>query len=87
MTLPKPGKDSKCIQNLHLISLLPTTGKLLEKVMLKIFQRHIEETGLRNASQFGLHARLSMTLHFMKFTDYVALNFRAQLSCQPSTNY
>jgi hypothetical protein len=40
--------------------------------MLKTFQRHIEERGLLNAA---LRARHSMTLHFMKFTDYVALNF------------
>jgi hypothetical protein len=33
ITLPKPGKDPKFPQNLGPISLLPTTGKLFEKVI------------------------------------------------------
>jgi hypothetical protein len=32
---------------------LSPTGKLFEKVFLKIVQRHTEERGLLNASQFG----------------------------------
>jgi hypothetical protein len=43
ITLPKPGKDPKLPQNLHLISFLSATRKLFEKVVLKIFQRHIDE--------------------------------------------
>jgi putative lipoic acid-binding regulatory protein len=43
ITLPKPGKGTKFPQNLHTISLLSTTGKLFEKVILKIVQRHTEE--------------------------------------------
>jgi hypothetical protein len=55
ITLPKTGKDPKFPQNLSPISLLPTTGKLFEKVILKLFQKHIEEKGLFNASQFAMH--------------------------------
>jgi hypothetical protein len=51
--LPKPSKDPEFPQNLPLISLLSTTGKLFENVILKIVQRHIEERGLLHASQFG----------------------------------
>jgi hypothetical protein len=36
ITLPKSGKDKKFPQDLHPISLLSTTGKLFEKVILKI---------------------------------------------------
>jgi hypothetical protein len=43
ITLPKPGKDPKFPQNLRSISLLSTTGKLFKKVILKIFQKPIEE--------------------------------------------
>jgi hypothetical protein len=60
--LPKPNKDPKLLQNLCPISLLSTTGKLLEKVILKIAQRHIEEKGLLNANQFGFCVHHSMTL-------------------------
>jgi hypothetical protein len=54
---------------------LSTTGKLLEEVILKIVQRHIEERGLLNASQFGFRARHSTTLRCMKLADHVTLNF------------
>jgi hypothetical protein len=49
ITIPKPGKDPKFPQNLRPISLLSTTGKLIEKVILKRIQRHIEEKSLHNA--------------------------------------
>jgi hypothetical protein len=78
--LPKPGKDSKFPQNLRPISLLSTTGKLFEKVILKIVQRHIGEKSLLNASQFGFHARLSTTLQCMRLTDQVTLNFNNKMS-------
>jgi hypothetical protein len=79
MTLPKPGKDSKLPKNIRPISLLPTTGKLFEKVILKIVQ-HIEDKGLLNASQFGFRARHSTTLQSMRLTDHVTLNFNNKVS-------
>jgi hypothetical protein len=78
--LPKPGKDPKYPQNLRPISLLSTTGKLLEKVILKALQKHIDERGMLNASQFGFHARHSTTLQCMRLTDHVTLNFNNKLS-------
>jgi hypothetical protein len=80
ITLLKRDKDQKFPQHLHLISLLSTTGKLFEKVILKIVQRHIEESGLLNASQFGFRASHSMTLQCMRLTDHVTLNFNNNMS-------
>jgi hypothetical protein len=40
ITLPKPGKDPKFPQNLSPISLLSTTGKLFENVILNLLQKH-----------------------------------------------
>jgi retron-type reverse transcriptase len=80
ITLPKPCKDHKFPQNLRQISLLPTTGKLFEKVILKIVQRHIEDKGLLNASLFGFRARHSTTLQCMRLTDHVTLNFNNKIS-------
>jgi hypothetical protein len=80
ITLSKPGKDPKFPPNLRPSSLLSTTGKLFEKVVLKIVQRHNEKRGLHNASQFGCRARHSTTLQCMRLTDHVTLNFNNNLS-------
>jgi hypothetical protein len=79
ITLPKPGKDPKFRQNLCQINLLSTTGKLFENVILKAVQKHIDERGILNASQFGFRARHS-TLQRMRLTDHVTLNFNNKMS-------
>jgi hypothetical protein len=80
ITLVKPSKNPEFPQNLRTICLLPTTGKLFEKVILKILQRHIEERGLLNAGQFGFHAHQSMILRCMRLTDRITLNFYNSMS-------
>jgi hypothetical protein len=80
LTLPKRGKDPKFPQNLHPISLLSTTGKLFEKIILHIVQKYTEEGTLLNASQFGFRACHSTTLQFMRLTDHVTLNFNNNMS-------
>jgi hypothetical protein len=80
IALPKPGKDLKFPQNLRPIGFLSTTGKLFEKLIQKVLQKHIEERGLLNASQFGFRARHSTTLQCMRLTDHVTLNFNKKLS-------
>jgi hypothetical protein len=80
VALPKPGKDPKFPQNLRPISLLPSTGKVFEKVILQIIKRHISENNLLNASQFGFHARHSMILQCMRLADHVTLNFNNNMS-------
>jgi hypothetical protein len=52
ITLQKAGKDPKFPQNVRLISLLSTTGKLFEKLSLRTIQKHIEERNFLNASEF-----------------------------------
>jgi hypothetical protein len=80
ITLPKPGKDPKFPQNLRPINLLFTTGRLFDKVILKIVQRHMEEKCLLNEIQFGFCAHHSTTLQCMRRTDHVTLNFNNNLS-------
>jgi hypothetical protein len=53
---------------------------MFEKVILKLLQKHIEEKGLLNASQFGFRARHSTTLQCMRLTDHVTLNFTNKMS-------
>jgi hypothetical protein len=80
ITLPKPGKDHIFPQHLRPINLLSTTGKLFEKVILKMVERHLEERDLLNASQFGFPARHTTTLQCMRLTDHVTLNFNNNMS-------
>jgi hypothetical protein len=80
VALPKPGKELKFSQNLRPISLLSTTDKLLERVILKIYQRLIVSIELQNPSQFGFHARNSTILQCMRLTDHVTLNFNNKMS-------
>jgi hypothetical protein len=55
-------------------------GKLFEKVIPKIIQRHTKVRGLLNASQFGFRAHHSTTLQRMRLTDHVTLNFNNNVS-------
>jgi hypothetical protein len=80
ITLLKTGKDPTFPQNLRPISLLPTTGKLFEKVILKLLEQHTDEKDLLNASQFGFRAHHSTTLQLIRLTDHVTLNFNNKMS-------
>jgi hypothetical protein len=62
------------------VSLLSTTGKLFEKVILRIVQRHIGDNNLLNPCQFGFRARHSTTFQCMRLTDHVILNFNNSMS-------
>jgi hypothetical protein len=79
-TLPKPGKDSNFPPNLRPNSPLSATGKLFEKVILKIVQTYIEQKDLLNARPFGFRARHNTTLQCMSLTDHVTLNFINNMS-------
>jgi hypothetical protein len=80
ITLPKHGKEQKFPQNLCPISLLSTIGKLFEKFVHNIVQKHIEERGMLNASQFGFRASHSTILQCMRLTEHVTLNFNNNMS-------
>jgi hypothetical protein len=80
ITLLKPGKDPKLPQNLRSIRILYTTGKLFEKVIIKILQRHIDERNLRNANQFEFRANHSTTLQCMMLRGHITLNFNNKMS-------
>jgi hypothetical protein len=80
ITLPKPGKNHTSPQNLRPISLLPMTGKLFEKVIQKIVQRHIGERGLLNTKECVFRASHNTTLQCMRLMDHVTLNFNNNMS-------
>jgi hypothetical protein len=80
VALPKPGKDPKFPQNVRLIILLSSTGKVFVKGILEIAKRHIEERNMLNASQFGFRACYSTTLQGMWLADQVTLHLDNNLS-------
>jgi hypothetical protein len=59
---------------------LSAVGKLFEKIVPKIVQRHVEEIGLLNASHFDLLARHSTTLQCIRLAGHVTLNFNNNIS-------
>jgi hypothetical protein len=73
ITLSKPGKDPKSLQNLRPISLLPTKCKLFQKVILKIVEWQAARN-LLDASQIGFREHHSTKLQCMRRTDQVTLN-------------
>jgi hypothetical protein len=79
VTLPKPAKDTRFLQNLRSISFLSTMGKLVEKVIRQIIQRHLDDTDLLNASQFGFRARHSTTFQCIRLTYHVTLNYNRNI--------
>jgi hypothetical protein len=80
ITLLKAGKDPKCPQNLSPISLLSTTGKLFEKLILRTIEKHVEERNLLNTSQFYFRADHSTTLQYMRLADHITLKFNINMS-------
>jgi hypothetical protein len=78
--LPKPRKDPTIFPNLRPISLLATTGKFYEKVILKMVQSHIGVRDLLNANQLGFRARHNTTLQCVILKKHVTLNFNNNMS-------
>jgi hypothetical protein len=87
ITLPKPVKDPRFPQNLRPITLIFTTGKLFEKVILQLLQKHIEERGMLNASQFGFRALHSTTLKCMRLANHVTLRRYWVFGLCPSSGF
>jgi hypothetical protein len=79
-SLAETSKDPKFPQNLRPISLLPSTGKGFEKVILEIVKRHFGERNLLKVSQFGFRARHSTTLQCMRLADHVTMNCNNNMS-------
>jgi hypothetical protein len=80
INLPKPVKDSKSPQNLCEIGPSSATGKLFNKVILKIIQRYVEESNFVSARKFGFRSRHSTTLQRIRVTDHVGTSFNNNIS-------
>jgi hypothetical protein len=67
-------------QSMRPIFLLYTTGKLFQKVILKIVQRHVEERGLLNESEFGFRAPHNTKIQYTRLKDHITLRFNNNMS-------
>jgi Reverse transcriptase (RNA-dependent DNA polymerase) len=78
VAIPKPGKDHSLPGSYRPITLLPTIGKMLEKMILnRMFET--ENQVLRN-QQFGFRAKHSTTQQVLRITESIALRFNANKS-------
>jgi hypothetical protein len=64
---------------MHPISLLSTTGKLIEKLILWTVQKHIEALNLLSASEFGVQPLNSIKFQCMKLTHQVTIVFNSNM--------
>lgn len=56
--IPKPGK-APSIDNMRPISLTSCVGKVMERMVLRRLQGHLEDTGQMTATMFGFRKHLS----------------------------
>lgn len=73
--LRKPGKDAKDPSSYRPISLLPIMGKILEKIILRRLNEHLENTKIMKDEQFGFQAGKSTALQAAKIVDAAKINF------------
>jgi hypothetical protein len=78
--LPKPGKDHKFLSNIHLISILTTTGKLVETVILKILKRRIERKNCLMQVSTTLQCMMRLTGHIPLVYSCSILGYRKRLT-------
>jgi retron-type reverse transcriptase len=75
VTIPKPGKDRLFPQNYRPISLLPTMGKVLEKIINIRLKQELEDNDVLPDTQAGFRAHHSTTQQAMKVVELIAEGF------------
>lgn len=68
--IPKPGKQLSLPQNYRPISLLPTMGKVLERVILTRIKHETENLKILPDFQFGFRGRHACTQQVMRVVEY-----------------
>lgn len=71
----KPGKDKLFPQNYRPISLLCTTSKILEKIILNRIHKHEEVHQQLIDEQFGFRENRSTTQQLARLTDFISNSF------------
>lgn len=77
VTVPirKPGKPASDVFSYKQISLLPTLGKILERVVLTRLKTHAEERKLNPNFQFGFRSEQSTTHQLVRVMNQIKSGF------------
>ena len=80
IAIPKPDKDHSDPLNYRPITLLPTMGKVFEKLVLIKLINFEENNNIIIPEQFGFRSAHSTTQQVLRITENIALNFNNNLS-------
>ena len=80
LAFEKPGKDKKLPQNYRPISLLPTMGKIFERLILNRVLAHLNKNKILIDEQFGFRAHRSTVQQLLRITYKVSDNFNKNKS-------
>lgn len=82
LTIPirKPGKPSSEISSYRPISLLPTLGKVLERILLARINIHLYDSQLIPPTQFGFRPNHSTTHQVLRIIRQIRTGFRHRQS-------
>jgi Reverse transcriptase (RNA-dependent DNA polymerase) len=75
VVLLKPGKSANFPQNYRPISLLPTMGKIMEKIILTRLDREVEALELIQPEQFGFRSQHSTTHQALRVVEQITRGF------------
>ena len=75
ISILKPGKDPALPSSCRPISLLDTTGKLFEKILLARILHEVSKRGLLLGEQFGFRPRHSTSLQLARLVERITRNF------------
>ena len=75
ISLPKPRKNHSLPESYRPISLLSSLGKIVEKVILKILNKHLARNNILSQTQFGFRAQHSTVSQLAIVTDHILHNF------------
>ena len=78
--IPKPEKDRSAPGNYRPISLLSVLAKLLEGIIARRLNRHLETRGVLNRYQSGFREGRSTNDHLLRLTQSVSEAFNQKLS-------
>lgn len=80
----KPGRDARNPNNYRIISLLNTTAKLAEKIILNRLDKLEKSLKITKAEQFGFRKGHSTTMQVTRIVNDIALNFNKNKITQMS---